>query len=560
MQFRWIRRWLRIRRNDKKEIVAVFSGTASSLSNYYPDVTESHDSRNPDFIYYNDDVKNPNRKDFAFYDPFYELTTVGSFALKSEAQKNRDAAASGKTDEYKVAAMYGRPLFAELSRKGDLDDKKRNNILQRMLLGKTGTEYLQHNDVVANILGTRIQMGHVSKKLSSQLVANGYAHLVGYIARDRQSDSRENSPVMRYDEDSSFICFLPDPVCAHLAMCIMDSDWKATGQDFVIHGKSFKDWTTQAIELFSSGICHPSKGDIGEAAASLYMLFCGDVIRKRQNKNYFKFSVDLQQYMDCLQHRGSSPKNNSETACRISFIQIIRQYFRLPLKEMVGHKMLQQLYESSCALYLPLQSAVFDIVASICITNGEGKYYVPFCVSVKSRQTFSSTEINMEKKRMTKAINDAYGSDSCKQNTKVVNNKQTTRKRKTIKDNNKLETKHQGALCILLLLDLERKDDLSTPLRKDDVKDLCKGSVVCKVVHHRDDSFGICDLISKTRIGKDYMTEVYSSHWMLSSLPENVLNTNVGRYKGAPMNFAAGIAMVQSNESSIQKRRKHALK
>lgn len=39
MQFRWIRRWLRIKRDDNKQIVAVFSGTASSLSNYYPDVT-----------------------------------------------------------------------------------------------------------------------------------------------------------------------------------------------------------------------------------------------------------------------------------------------------------------------------------------------------------------------------------------------------------------------------------------------------------------------------------------------------------------------------------------
>ena len=89
MQFRWIRRWLRIKSPGRKKIVAVFSGTSSSLSNYYPDVTESHDSRNSGIETITTMTsKIPTLMILAFYDPFYELTTVGSLASNIKVTRN----------------------------------------------------------------------------------------------------------------------------------------------------------------------------------------------------------------------------------------------------------------------------------------------------------------------------------------------------------------------------------------------------------------------------------------------------------------------------------------
>jgi hypothetical protein len=83
--------------------------------------------------------------------------------------------------------------------------------------------------VLTGILATRVQMGHVSRKVASTLVADGYAHLVGFVPRSigLELDIDSKSKITTH-EDIAHICYLPDPVCAHLAMCLMDADWKSS--------------------------------------------------------------------------------------------------------------------------------------------------------------------------------------------------------------------------------------------------------------------------------------------------------------------------------------------
>jgi hypothetical protein len=58
----------------------------------------------------------------------------------------------------------------------------------------------------------------------------------------------------------------------------MDEDWKI--EESAIKGREPIFWTEAAIEFFSAGVCVPNRGDVGEIGAALYLLFCGDFLRK----------------------------------------------------------------------------------------------------------------------------------------------------------------------------------------------------------------------------------------------------------------------------------------
>ena len=52
-------------------------------------------------------------------------------------------------------------------------------------------------------------------------------------------------------------------------------------------------------------MCRPEKGDAGEIFAALYMLFCGDILRKQENELMERFSVSLQDWFRLLKNGGS---------------------------------------------------------------------------------------------------------------------------------------------------------------------------------------------------------------------------------------------------------------
>jgi len=83
---------------------------------------------------------------------------------------------------------------------------------------------------------------------------------------------------------SAQIAYLADPVCAHLAMSIMDPDWGITLPESTEHpsltfqGKPSEQWVEKLLLILSHGLCHPSKGDVGELFVMLYFLFCGECL------------------------------------------------------------------------------------------------------------------------------------------------------------------------------------------------------------------------------------------------------------------------------------------
>ena len=83
-----------------------------------------------------------------------------------------------------------------------------------------------------------------------------------------------------------------------------------------------KEWTDHhARDLFSSSLCTPAQGDVGEIAAALFMLFCGDELRKEKDESLETFSVPINDWLNKMGATSIVEKNDE---CRmensISFI------------------------------------------------------------------------------------------------------------------------------------------------------------------------------------------------------------------------------------------------
>jgi hypothetical protein len=539
--------WLRLRRMDGKKIVAVFTGTTIKLSNYYPHsmkvpplfLKKASDSRNEVttvLLYYNDGIQH-----LQFHAPFFYLTTMGSIPyscpptsfsyLNEEGTSSTDVDLENSNHEYIDAVFFGRPLFAKLLTEGVLNFGIRQNILRRMLFDCID-DYDNVPFVWASILGTRVQMGYFSINVASRLVSNGYAHIIVYTPRNnlshhtRLGEYEVSSTMATYralDEDIVHISYLPDPVCAHLAMGMMDRDWNCEGLNN-FNGRDKEFWVNKAKILFSSGICHPSQGNIGKVAAALYLLFCGDIQRKSYDRNYMTFSVDLLTFVRnifknrCSQNLSNDSSDVDENCepskFRISFIQVVRQYYHIELKDLCCHDNLEQLYLSSCAMYLPVCCQCFDILASIEKKHEDDSVsYLPLAVSVKSQQGFTTNEAIMAILAMNKCL---------------------------------VECGVKRGMCLLILLDLKRtesfceignehkkmllENEIAINLFDNSISDndFATRLVSKVVVIENNDSFGIDDLIQNTRPGYDEMCQLYASHWSLQNFADTDLNSEEG--------------------------------
>ena len=274
--FRTIRTWLRTKR-ENTTVIAVFSGTSSGIMNYtiQTDLLKDgglvKDASSRDA----EDEKRYPRGSKTF-DPFFTLSTMA--VLKPNERKSNQ---SGHETDYEKSICYGRPLFAKMNEKGVLE-KKSEIILKRLLLhtGEKEFEWTNYTMSWLSVIATRVQMGSTNVNVVSHLVARGYANLTGVTSNN-----------------ATFV-YMPDPVCARLAMCMMDKEWKSQTKKF--EGKSKNWWSERVKTLYSTELCIPSKGDLGEVLTALYFLFCGDVCRKIIDETYRTFSVPLGDWIDFL--------------------------------------------------------------------------------------------------------------------------------------------------------------------------------------------------------------------------------------------------------------------
>ena len=210
--FRAIRWWLRVKR-DKAKIVAAFAGTTVALSNFFPpDPPRLGASRKSKTSYAN--YKQGDSDIKKLYPPFYELNTIACLRQQRPVDKAADPG-------FPQAAIYGRPMFAHYHLEEKLDDTKMGEFAKRLVLSRTN--YEDHLSSCYSVLGSRVQMGIINSfHTLSTLISSGYACLVDF----RQQDYSKSTPV-------ALVSFMPDPVCATLAMRFMTKNW----QDGELKGK-----------------------------------------------------------------------------------------------------------------------------------------------------------------------------------------------------------------------------------------------------------------------------------------------------------------------------------
>ena len=439
--FRSVRWWLRKERTEHN-IVGVFAGTTMSLANYYPEPPqESNNSREARSTY------NSGKR---LYAPFFEITTTGLVSITNGSEFYNKC-----STEFDVAVQYGRPLFARMHLKGELK-KALNAILLRM---KGGTYKIELENVIScfSILAARLQMGQVSFDLASKQVASGYAHLTHF------------DPEQPAVAD---IAYLPDPVCAWLAMsqmienCNPFSDWS--------HPPSF--WSEFAIKMYTSALCRPEKGDVGQVAAAFYMLACGDELRWEKSQNLLQLSVPLEKWIKRLQGNGddSSSVDSTEEAS-VNFIQVCRNYLRYSLKELQESGLLEHWYRGARASYAYASCPAYDLVIPVRYKHNNDDCYCPMLVSVKNRRSYTSEQRQSAVSAMEKVFEDAG-----------------------------IKT----GLCILLLIGLEDPTQSTRP----DIN-FSRGSISTLIIEvPANDRFGATKLAASSTRGGGETSEVMVSH------------------------------------------------
>jgi hypothetical protein len=426
--------WLRMKRGRTK-VVGVFAGTNASLGKLYvgkrPHSTGT--SRDPQVVFWNDGHANKNDGPIEMYSPFVVLSSVGLYGDADIWKKEASC-------DLERCCYYGRPLFPVMLNIPDpqtgetalvisQDDTKRRQfvynprlfaILKRMMLNELQGEWAITENSILSILGTRVQLGiSTSGDFIRETAAKGYSYLV---------DASAPKTGGNVDWLTSQVAFLPEPLCAGLAMGMMRKEWKLSAtpdgctQHEYYQGLDPTFWSNEAGKSFAKRLFIPEKGDAGEVMVALYMLFCGDELRQELDWSMRTFQVPFSKFMERMSEKsGSNPGGGASTnkaemgkyarnnkypeQCFVNFVQICRNYFRS--NSWLTSEGLQYLFEAGIASYTYPGCPAVDIVAPIRILVGGNpncEYFHPLLVSVKSWSQICSAQAQTALDAMEKLL------------------------------------------------------------------------------------------------------------------------------------------------------------
>ncbi|CAJ1955060.1 unnamed protein product [Cylindrotheca closterium] len=205
-----------------------------------------------------------------------------------------------------TSLKYGGPLFGRLQLNGKLKDA-----LGHILLRIRGAGQELSLQKYYSLLATRLQMGQVLLDFASELVALGYAHLTHYSQEQTAVAEIAFGNLYEYVDGISLGCGKPPSV-----------------------------WSEKAIKIYSSALCRPKKGDVGEVAAAFYMLACGDELRFEHSRDLTQLSVPRENWIARMQQSKGAKLCKSTAKPSVNFIQVCRNYLRYSLKEIEDSRLL----------------------------------------------------------------------------------------------------------------------------------------------------------------------------------------------------------------------------
>jgi hypothetical protein len=289
-------------------------------------------------------------------------------------------------------------------------------------------------------------------------------------------------------------------------MAMMDADWEMSSAGTTFRGREKTFWSAKMTQIFSTGICYPSERGLRELVGTLYLLFCGDLLRKSIDKAYKTFSVPLASFVQCLlkPHEfdnqpqplmmpNSREKGQLYRDAHVSFIQVTRNYLCFSAAEFYHQDFLRDLFESGTAFFVHPNFPEIDLVASVKLTTfGNVVSYVPLFVCF-------TTSIDIKK------------SDEDLLNSNL------------------------GGVRLKVRFDRSNKGYMSDVLTAEDLDSMLYGNTVSgTVIVPRDDPFVITDILTDTVWCGSERSEVYASHFQLYCYPlEEVNSANLIRKTNA---------------------------
>jgi hypothetical protein len=541
------------------QIVAIFTGTTAKLTNFIISDDLRSDLKTDSRAHrLNHEKRFYQIRGRRSYEPFYTTTTVGCLRFaKSDS--------SGQQSEYITAVPRGRPLFAGLT---EAELKLGEPSIVQRIVQDSPSDLDENESAWLSVLGTRVQMGQTTFDAASRLVGHSYANLVGATPtiKDEKQDEKQDNEQKIEQEHKKYakICFPPDPVCARLAMCLMDEEWSISLPDKVLLKGRTKTWWVEKMKLlFSKNLCAPEKGDFGEVMVALYFLFCADVLRRELSVEYTTFSVPLDQWIACLRGQGPNDGDTMKIGCQVHFsaIQVCRNYVRAyndSWSSLQDEGFLENMYRTGVGFYVFAGCSVIDLVFALRVggddASASASRYIPMFVSVKSHTSFGPKSARLECEKMEGKME---------------------RKKKGADDG-----KLGGALCLLVVFGSSTKsNDNDFSLEPSCAESLKKGETVSKVLRiPTDDVFGLSEGFLDLTTGQDEMSEVLASHSFLgahreadiSSTPENFVeqalrlrpkNKVTGERRSDAVTKTVGnlleeLGMIVGGEQSDQKRKR----
>jgi len=185
-------------------------------------------------------------------------------------------------------------------------------------------------------------------------------------------------------------------------------------------------WSEKAIKIYSSALCRPEKGDVGEIAATFYMLACGDELRYEQSQDLTQLSVPLEKWIAKLQQgkdetisvtgeekvtvsqgKDETTSVTEEEKVTVNFIQVCRNYLRYKLEEIQDSGLLRHWYLGGRASYMYPSCHKYDILVPVQYILKKALHYCPMLVSVKNRVSYSANQREAAIEAMQKVFTDA---------------------------------------------------------------------------------------------------------------------------------------------------------
>ena len=526
--------WLRRIQYGNLKIVAVFAGAQLSLANYQRYGPSIGFSRDPQPQYHNyDDDNPPDEMKKKLYDPFYTFTTMAMEHVRF--QENTWDKHHDELYDIRTCGYFGRPLFAAMLKadksnndhrelelletdvscdmangKGHIVNAHLYNIMARVLLSNP-EGWKKSENSLASVLASRVELDIVSYEFVAKAISEGY----GYLVHLRGDNDAKNCSF-----GTAKIAFPPDPVCAALAMGLMQDSWSLSKPGFdktdTIVGATPQFWVQKASAVFEQQLCMPNRDDAGEVLAALYMLLCGDELRKGVDPCMRKFEINLCSWLKSLvvmavsnkrDQPGDPPKEKdaaktearrpsrmtkeptniktptatdpsadvldpaSSAGLKLNFIQVVRNHFRS--HSWFFQNYLKFMYDTAVACFVFGGCPAMDLVFAI--RDATTKKYHPAFVSIKCWDTIGHADMENTVDTM-KAYLEDYRDDSA--------------------------TK---ALCILLVIGSQH---VGTPPQGEGKFPMDDAFVT--VVVPEKDKFGVTDAIIK-RVSSSVKAEVLES-------------------------------------------------